>query len=106
MLLRPTLRGFGDIGAQLLRKRAVVLRPLSELFAIRNDFALDPRCAHAAVWSVSRKGRAARVAVTKGNGKAAARRNFSEASPFVCRRVSIRTRRVQHQHEPERHTGA
>src|SRR4051794_4893143 len=76
MLLRTALRRFGDIRTQLACKRAVVRISRSELFVVRNDFAVDPRCAHAprrARWS---KNPAARVAATTGNGKAVARRNF------------------------------
>src|SRR5262249_15042556 len=90
MLLRSAHRRLGDIGAQFLRERTVVCVARSELFVVRDDFAVDPRCAHAprrARWS---KNPAARVAATTGNGKAVARRIFSEASSFVYRRVRIR----------------
>jgi hypothetical protein len=55
MLLRPALGRFGDVGTQLFGQRPVMLGARSELVAVRNDFALDTRCAHAAVTSVSRK---------------------------------------------------
>jgi hypothetical protein len=55
VLFGSALRRFRDIGAQLLRERAIVIGTGAELFAFRNDFALDARCAHAALLSVGRK---------------------------------------------------
>ena len=37
MLLGPTLRRFGDVGAQLLRERAIVIGTDAELFAVHFD---------------------------------------------------------------------
>jgi hypothetical protein len=54
-LFVAAFRGFGDVGAKLRDKRAVVIGTGAELFGVRGDFALDARCAHAAYLSVSRK---------------------------------------------------
>ena len=55
MFLRTALRRFGDIRAQFLDERPVMLSARTELVAVRNDFAFDARCAHAACQSVGRK---------------------------------------------------
>ena len=47
-LLVPAKRSLSDIGTQFLGKRAVVRGARAELLAIRNDFTLKPRSAHAA----------------------------------------------------------
>src|SRR5947209_7294264 len=65
-----------NIGAQFFGKRAVVLRARAELFVVRNDFTVDPRCAHAfgrARWS---KSPAARLAAAAGVGKALGRKVY------------------------------
>ena len=54
MLFRPAPCRFGDIGAQFFRELPVILGPLSELFVVRNDFALDARRAHAPRSSIGR----------------------------------------------------
>ena len=43
--------GFRHVGAQFLRQRAVVLGTGADLFAVRGDFALDTRRAHAPISS-------------------------------------------------------
>ena len=55
VLFWAALRRLGDVGAQLLGKRAIVLGAGAELVALCRDFALDARCAHAADLSVGRK---------------------------------------------------
>jgi hypothetical protein len=47
-LFVPAKRGFSNIGAQFLRERTIMRGAGAELLAIRNDFALKPRSAHAA----------------------------------------------------------
>ena len=46
VLLGTAYRCFGDVGAQFLGERAVMLGARAELFAVGRDFALDTRCAH------------------------------------------------------------
>jgi hypothetical protein len=56
MFFKTPLGGLGDICAKLLGERAVVRETRAELLAVRCDYAVDPRRAHATLVSVGRKG--------------------------------------------------
>src|SRR5690349_13016725 len=71
MLLRAAPGGFGDIGTQFLRERAIVRGTRTELLAVRNDFALQPRRAHALLFVRSSKTPAVLLAAAAGVGKTA-----------------------------------
>ena len=79
LLVAPN-RGLGDISAQLFRKLSVVILTRAELFAVRRDFALNARCAHASQRARWSKNPAARLAVDAGVGKAPPRKG-----PFMMR---------------------
>jgi hypothetical protein len=63
VLLGPTLRRLGDVGAQFRRQRAIVIGARAELFAVDRDFGLDTRRAHAILPGT---GRWQREALTEG----------------------------------------
>src|SRR5437660_8597445 len=96
MLLGPTLRRFGDVGAQLLRERAVVIGTDAELFAVRRDFALDARRAHALLLVRLSKCPALLLAAAAVVGKALLERSPThEESVPGPRRIRARARGVQ-----------
>ncbi len=92
----PPLRRLGDVGAQFLGKRAVVRGTRAELFAVRNDFAVDPRRAHALSFVRWSKSPAARLAAAAGVGKALRKGPPDEPHDFLDRRWRACARCLQH----------